>query len=288
MIWCIYICIGISVMAFVYGIFQIRFLKLEKDPSIRTKTRVVIFDLFKPLILVFAAYNQKLNLDSFRVKYKKSLIISGNPLHILPDEFFAIKELSAIAGILFGIFIVTMLEANPIFVLVFAICGFFLPNLSLTQSIMKRKHLIFLDLPFQMDLLNLAVEAGLTFTLAIGEVVNKGQPGPLREEFEKMLTDLRLGVSPIESLKGLADRTDMYEIRSFTTALIQAEKLGTPISNTLKSQSEIRRTERFQRAEKMAQEAPVKMLLPLIAFIFPAVFIIILTPIILKFIAEGM
>jgi tight adherence protein C len=91
-----------------------------------------------------------------------------------------------------------------------------------------------------------------------------------------------------DALKGVAERTDMSEIRSFTSALIQADKLGTPLSDALRIQSDIRRAERFQTAEKMAQESPVKMLFPLLFFIFPAVFIILLVPIILKFMVEGM
>jgi tight adherence protein C len=80
----------------------------------------------------------------------------------------------------------------------------------------------------------------------------------------------------------------MYELRAFTSALIQADNLGTPLADVLRIQADIRRTERFQKAEKLAQEAPVKILFPLLCFIFPAVFIIILVPIMLKFMSEGM
>lgn len=80
----------------------------------------------------------------------------------------------------------------------------------------------------------------------------------------------------------------MYEIRAFTSALIQADKLGSPIGEALRTQSDIRRIERFQKAEKAANEAPVKMLFPLLFFIFPAVFIVLLVPIMLKFMSEGM
>jgi len=125
-------------------------------------------------------------------------------------------------------------------------------------------------------------------TFAMERVVKAGETGPMRDEFEKFLQDLRLGVSLRDALEGLAERTDLYEIRSFTSALIQADKMGTPLGDVLRIQSEIRRRERFQKAEKLAQESPVKMLFPLILFIFPAVFIIILVPIMLKFMAEGM
>lgn len=91
-----------------------------------------------------------------------------------------------------------------------------------------------------------------------------------------------------EALAALSERTDLYEIRAFTSALVQADKLGTPIGKALRIQSDLRRTERFHKAEKTAQEAPVKMLMPLLLFILPAVFIIILGPVGLKFMTEGL
>jgi tight adherence protein C len=139
-----------------------------------------------------------------------------------------------------------------------------------------------------MDLLALSMEAGLGFTLAIEKVVQKGSKSELNREFSRLLRDIKMGLTMRDALRGLATRTDMYEIRSFATALIQADTLGTPLAEVLQTQAEIRRTERFQRAEKLAQEAPVKMLFPLLFFIFPAVFIAILTPIILQFMAKGM
>lgn len=103
-----------------------------------------------------------------------------------------------------------------------------------------------------------------------------------------MLQDLRLGLVRHEALVALSERTELYEIRAFTSALIQADRLGSPLGNALRIQSDLRRTERFQKLEKMAQEAPVKMLMPLMLFILPSVFIIILGPVGLKFMAEGM
>jgi tight adherence protein C len=288
MTWIISMMGGLAAGLFVYSILQIRLAKLEDEYRQIDASQSVLFKLIAPIMQVLAVYNQKIISEKSREKYKQRLVISGNPLHLIPAEFLALKEIGALVGLFFGFFLVLTIQANILFTFFLAVGGFFFPNFWLNEMISKRKHAIFISLPFSMDLLTLVVEAGLNFTAAIEEVVDKGQPGPLRDEFAKMLQDLRLGVSMRDALRGMAERTNMFEIRSFTSALIQADKLGTPLSEALRVQADIRRTERFQTAEKMAQESPVKMLFPLLFFIFPAVFIILLVPIILKFMAEGM
>lgn len=288
MVWASHIFTGLSVGLLVYAIFQLRFAKLEDEYRRLNATQSVLFKLIAPLVQILAVYNEKIISDSYREKYKRKLVISGNPLHMIPSEFLGLQEISAVGGAFFGILLVITFKWNFLIILLIGLGGFCLPLLWLNETIARRKQAMFLALPFSMDLLTLVVEAGLTFTAAIEEVVDKGQPGPLRDEFGRMLQDLRLGVSVRDALKGMAERTDMFEMRSFSSALIQADTLGAPLGNALRSQSEIRRTERFQKAEKMAQEAPVRMLFPLLFFIFPAVFIILLVPIILKFMKEGM
>jgi len=288
MVWIIYILTGFATGCLLFAILQIQLERLEDEYRQLDMSQSFLFRLIAPTMQILAVYNQKFISKEYEEKYKNKLIISGNPLHLVPAEFLSLKELGAISGLLFGLLLLVSVKAHIVFLLVMTIGGFLFPNLWLNEMITRRKHQIFLALPYSMDLLTLVVEAGLTFFAAIEEVVDKGQPGPLRDEFAKMLQDLRLGVATRDALMGIAERTDMFETRSFASALIQADKLGTPIGEALRSQSEIRRTERFQRAEKMAQESPVKMLFPLLFFIFPAVFIVLLVPIMLKFKEEGM
>jgi tight adherence protein C len=279
---------GFSAAALVYGIFQVRLKRMTDDERPVDRDTAPLWRLFRPVVQVLAAYNQRLDQERLNRRYRDRLTISGNPLHLIPVEFLAIKELCALGGLLMGLFLTLTLDFTPLMPLLFAAGGFFLPSIKLNQTIATRKRQLFNALPFCMDLLTLSVEAGLNFTAALEKVVQKGPKTPLRDELDRMLQDLRLGVSRRDALVGLAQRTDMYEIRAFTTALIQADKLGSPLGEALRTQSDIRRTERFQRAEKAAQEAPVKMLFPLLFFIFPAVFIVILVPIVLKFLMEGM
>jgi tight adherence protein C len=279
---------GLSAATLVYAAFQVRLQRMGDDGRPVQRGVSPLWRIFRPIIQVLAAYNQRLDQERLNRRYRDRLTISGNPLHLIPVEFLAIQEACALGGLLMGLFLTLGLDFTPIMPLLLAMGGFFLPSIKLNQTIANRKRQLFNALPFCMDLLTLSVEAGLNFTAALEKVVQKGPRTPLRDELDRMLQDLRLGVSRRDALTGLAQRTDMYEIRAFTTALIQADKLGAPLGEALRTQSDIRRTERFQRAEKAAQEAPVKMLFPLLFFIFPAVFIVILVPIILKFVVEGM
>ncbi len=284
----IYITSGAAVTLLIIGVYLLEPERTKKFYYRGDKYQTILIRIMRPLIEFFAGFNEKLNIEKLDRKYKRRLVISGNPYHFVQVEFLAVKQIAAIGGAVFGVFLVSGVNIHPGAIIVFGLLAYFLPDLWLYDMINKRKLALSHSLPFHMDLLTLAVEAGLTFIIAMDRVVKSGHTGPLRDEFEKFLQDLRLGVSLRDALGGLADRTDLYEIRSFTSALIQADKMGTPLGDVLRIQSDIRRRERFQKAEKLAQESPVKMLFPLILFIFPAVFIIILVPVMLKFMAEGM
>jgi tight adherence protein C len=123
----------------------------------------------------------------------------------------------------------------------------------------------------------------LDFQAAVGTVVQKGKQGPLSEELDLMLKHLRMGKAREEALRMMADRVDLPALNSFVAALIQADRMGTSLGKVLRIQSTQMRIERTQRAEKLANEAPVKMLFPLIACIFPTVFMILFGPIIFQF-----
>lgn len=286
--WLIDVCCFVSVVLLVWGIIQIRFQRLEDEDRSMNLGSVFLLKSMKPLIQILAYLVQKTGAEKIQRKYKKKLIVSGNKFNLIPVEFVALKWLGALAGMVIGFYLVMTAHINFLAIGVIGILAYFFPDLWLHETTVKRKSSISKELPYCMDLLTLSVEAGMSFQGAIAKVVEKGARGPIREEFEKMLQDLRLGLVRHEALMAFSGRTDLYEIRAFTSALVQAEKLGTPIGKALRIQSDLRRTERFHKAEKTAQEAPVKMLMPLLLFILPAVFIIILGPVGLKFMAEGL
>ena len=160
------------------------------------------------------------------------------------------------------------------------VVAYFQPVLWL-RSTLKRRHLsIQKALPFVLDLLTLSVEAGMDFISALQRNCKLRRLDPLNEELLRMTKEIQIGASRREALKGMADRVRQPDLKSVAYALIQADELGVSIGSILRIQSEQLRSRRFDRAEKLAAEAPVKMLGPLMLCIFPAVFIILLGPVI--------
>jgi tight adherence protein C len=170
---------------------------------------------------------------------------------------------------------------NPITTAVWSlmggVAGFFLPDLWLRDRTKQRQKAITRALPDTLDVLSISVEAGLGFDSALGRICQKSQ-GPLTDEFEQYLTEMRLGKGRREALRQIEARTGVEDLHTFINALIQADQLGVSIGKVLRLQSEQLRVRRRQRAEQLAQQAPLKMLFPMILFIFPSIFVVILGP----------
>lgn len=147
---------------------------------------------------------------------------------------------------------------------------------------LRRQALMLREFPFLLDMTTLCVEAGLNLQGALQQAANHGPEGPLRTELRHALADMRAGMPRMHALNELAARTGLAAVRSLVTALSQADQLGMSLGPLLRSQSEQRRVERFLRAEKLALEAPVKMLFPMVLCIFPCTFLIIGFPIAIK------
>lgn len=197
------------------------------------------------------------------------------------DYVFKTKEIIA-SQIVFGfvfffssIILLLISDMSMIYSIPFLIYGIFYPLLWLKSEKKKRENIILKEIPFYLDIIVLCVEAGLTFLNAVDQAVTKSVKGPTRYEFSRVLADIRKGISKSEALRNMAQRIDQPSIQNLTSAIIQAENMGMNLGPILRGQSEQRRVERFLRAEKLALEAPVKMLFPLVAFIFPCTFIVI-------------
>lgn len=172
--------------------------------------------------------------------------------------------------------------------LVAAAAGFAFPAIWLRDRIQARRRETLKTLPFFLDIVTLCVEAGLNLTGALTQAVAKGPMGPLRDEIGRVLRDVRAGRSRLDALRSFSDRMNEPSITNFVSAMIQAENMGMNLGPIMRAQSEQRRAERFARAEKLAMEAPVKLLFPLIAFIFPCTFVVLAFPIAMKFIHMGL
>ncbi len=233
------------------------------------------------------AMNRRLMWPSYEASVKRKLIKAGEPSGYKPEDIMALQEIGFVVGTIFGLIIMNFVKANLIWSVVFGLVGAYYPLMWVNDQVKKRHTQISRALPYNLDLLTLSVEAGLDFTAALAKVVEKGKGGPLRDEMQLVLKQLKMGKTREEALKSMIARVDLPALSSFVTALIQADKMGTSLGKVLRIQSTQLRIDRTQRAEKLANEAPVKMLFPLIACIFPTVFIVLFGPIVFAFLYGG-
>jgi tight adherence protein C len=158
--------------------------------------------------------------------------------------------------------------------------GYLLPNLLLKNAGDKRESLMRNSLPDAIDLLTISVEAGLGFDAAVARVA-KNTSGPLAQEFSRLLQEMQLGIGRAQAMRAMGERTSLPDLKSFCLAMVQADSLGIPIARVLRIQSHEMRTKRRQRAEEAAQKVPVKILFPVIFFILPTIFIVVIGPVFL-------
>ncbi|MBS2021123.1 MAG: type II secretion system F family protein [Deltaproteobacteria bacterium] len=265
---------------------------MEQQYGARTAATGAMMAFRKTLIAFLAAIIDKSapqqTLEGIRVKLRKA----GMPYELRASELVAFQIVSGAVFLGLGALVAFWLDypflvgengldlTGTAVMLVTALLGFLYPLLWLNDRVRIRHHLITRALPYNLDLLTLSVEAGLDFAAAIGKVVEKGRKGPLADELSITLRELKLGKTREEGLRNLAARVDLGTLTTFVNALIQADKMGTPLGKILRIMSTQMRIERTQRAEKLANEAPVKMLFPLIGFIFPTIFLILFGPIV--------
>jgi len=217
---------------------------------------------------------------AWRARLSASLRHAGDPASVTSDELLACVLLFAGVFLVLGMGAALALRAMPMLAPAAAVFGGCYPLLWLHDRVKARRSAIARALPYDLDLLTLSVEAGLDFAAALEKVVVKGRAGPLADELSITVRELRLGTRREEALRNLASRVAMPALTSFAHALVQADRMGTPLGKVLRVLATQLRIERTQRAEKLAGEAPVKLLLPLIGCIFPTIFLMLFGPIV--------
>jgi tight adherence protein C len=211
-----------------------------------------------------------------RTSLQRRLDLAGNPEPWTPDRVLAIKGLLLV--VLGSVGAVLALRHPALLVLTGgagAAMGFFLPDVLLYNSGLKRQERIVVSLPEALDLLTICVEAGLGFDAALAQVA-RNLNGPLAEEFARVLQEMQIGKSRAEAMRALAERTSVPELRAFVSALTQSAELGIPVANVLREQAKEMRVRRRQRAEAQAQKIPVKITFPLVGCLLPALFVVVL------------
>lgn len=209
--------------------------------------------------------------------YQKKLVAAGMPYGLDAEGLVVLKYAFMCALALAGLFLVNVTAAAAL-----GIVGYLVPDVMLNAWKNERQNKILKDLPDILDMLSVSVEAGLGFDAALQRVVEKIK-GPLSEEFRQALNEIKLGKPRREALKDLAARVEVDDVSTFISSLIQADQLGVSIANVLRVQADQVREKRRQRAEEKAQKAPIKILIPLVFFIFPAIFVILLGPALIQF-----
>ena len=233
----------------------------------------------------------KVKFPRYRERIKKKLLNARLSSEINVDEFIGMQILwGFLFPLLLALFNFTLeMGHSPLFIITCGLLGSYFPHLYVNAERSKCYTSIIADLPFFIDLLSLSTKAaGMDFITAIQRVVDKAEHSIFADELAAVLKDIKIGSSRKDALKALADRLDIPEITSFVVVIIDAEASGQSVGDVLAQQSIQMRLERLMRAEKAGAKASQLILIPIMLFIFPAILIMILGPVILQFLSGGL
>jgi tight adherence protein C len=252
----------------------------------------LVFRLLLPFVSNLSRIVNRPAFAKSRELADQMIIASGLEGLLSGAEFVALKILvPLVCGSVFALAVFapamlgaeTFLSSNSILFAMLGYLYFYAYPLMWLRSTLKKRHFaIMLALPFVLDILTLSVEAGMDFMSALQRNCNSRRLDPLNEELIRMIREVQMGISRRVALRNMAERSRQSDLKAVSYALIQADELGVPIGPILRIQSDQLRQRRFDRAEKLANEAPVKMLGPLLLCIFPAVLIVLLAPILIQ------
>lgn len=254
------------------------------------KSKSALINFSRPLVHNFTLQHAlKVKSERYRTKVENLILTAGLSQEINVNEFIGLQILWGIMAPIMLIILNFALQLGYPYWLCagLGLVGFQFPHFYCGAEKKSRYISVISDLPFFIDLLALSTEAGLDFINAIQRIVDKAEDSVLADEFSIMLKDIKLGSSRADSMKALARRLDIGEITSFVAVITDADYTGAPISMVLKDQSAQMRLERFVRAEKAGSKASQAMLIPMMVFILPAVFIMVFAPVILQFFYGG-
>lgn len=301
----IYLAFFLTITLLLYGLTLIRFEKkqhvekrvavflagektmMKNEEKSQQESAPFFKHIFKSVLEDFKRSFKKRMPGEKAAKIEEKLQLAGNPLGMTPVDFRIWQAAFLfIFPLLFGGY-GALLNGGSVLIFLFAVVGMLvglmLPHFYLKQKMKARSHQALKELPDILDLLTVSLEAGLGFDSAVSKVVSK-KGGVIAGEFHRCLEEIRLGKTRREALSAIRDRLDVDAVKSFISSILQAEKLGVGMVKVLRIQSSEVREQRKQRAEEEAMKAPIKMLFPLVIFVFPSLFIVVLGPAVIQFI----
>jgi tight adherence protein C len=253
-------------------------MKDELDPGFQDR-------VLNPFLGRLTGIGRRLTPSDYTERILAKLNVAGNPPGWTVDRVLSLKVVGMASGLVLGLLFGVLLGKGAGFTAactaIATLAGYYGPNLYLYQRGYDRTAKLERSLPDALDLLSISVEAGLAFDAALAQVA-RNTDGPLAEEFARVLQEMQIGLGRSHALRAMAERNDLPDLRSFCSAMVQADAFGIPVGQVLRVQSQEIRVKRRQRAEEAAQKIPVKIMIPLVLFILPSLFIAVLGPAIIQ------
>jgi tight adherence protein C len=241
--------------------------------------------VIKPVTSAFTSLGRRLTPVGYVDGIRRKLTLAGRFSPETLDRFLGLRVVSIAlipvwVVLCFGVFPLSSKGKLAVFVLL-ALGSLLGPDAILNRRVAERQHIIQVRLPDILDLLTISVEAGLGFEQALDRTIN-AVPGPLSEEFARMLGETRAGASRADAMRAMDERIDVPEVRSFVLSILQADTFGVSIGRVLRAQADEMRIKRRQLAQEQALKTPVKMLIPMVFCVFPALFVVVIGPAIIN------
>ena len=275
---------GGAVVCFCLYVFEhISKINIDKQDNETVKELPILFKMCFPFCSNTGGIASRPFFDSYKETVSGKLIMSGYEEVLSAEKFIAVSIIIFIFGTVFLIFMLFVGLALP-GIIIFSLIAVY-PQLWLKKVVKTRHWDIQKALPNVIDLLTLSVEAGKDFLTSLRDILARRKRDALGEELERTFREIQLGKKRTDALKDLVRRVQLSDLTSVINAIIQADEMGVSIANILRIQGDQLRMKRFNRAEKMANETPVKIILPIAIFIVPAVFIIVAAPFIMQVLA---
>jgi tight adherence protein C len=256
-----------------------KLLNLDEDEARQRIDQRIIAPLVRSIGTIMARRTP----EASRIELQRKLNLAGRPLGLSASDFLAVRYVAAVLGGLAG-GVIGVVMGRPAFIPLVAVAGgvfgLLIPRYLLASRVKRARKELRVTLPDAMDLMSVCVEAGLTFEGAMAKVAERHR-NTLGAEFTQVLREIRLGRSRRDAMAEFGERSDVDEVNSFAQAVVQSDALGTGISRILRIQSDDLRTKRRQRAQEMSAKAGLKMLFPMVIFIFPSLWIMLLGPAVL-------